>query len=240
MEQVFVVHRRGFYGGDWPQGFFALDAAAARSLLRDFAARGQFVPRDQAEEQPAWKQLIPYCVLRTPDSVFCVQRKAAQTEARLHGKLSIGIGGHINPESGQGPDQASNAFTVSHFESALRRELTEELHGADGRSPPASFCGILNDDQNPVGRVHTGLVYTIDWPASRTNAELPTVREVSKMSGSFRSLAEMRQLWQDPAHLESWTRTLVEAGIAGAAAVPQQPEATPHPSRPARDLEDSL
>ncbi|MEC7584027.1 MAG: hypothetical protein VYE77_06895 [Planctomycetota bacterium] len=240
MEQVFVVHRRGFFSGNWPQGFLALDAASARDLLRKFAASGEFVPRDQAEENPAWKQLIPYCVLRTPDRVLCVQRKSAQTESRLHGKLSIGIGGHINPEPGQTPDQASNTFTPSHFESALRRELTEELHGADGRKPLARFCGLLNDDENPVGRVHTGLVYTLDWPATRTDAELPTVREVSKMSGSFRSLAEMRNLWEDPARLETWTRTLVEAGIAGAAAVPRQPNTTPHSSRPARDLEDSL
>ena len=239
MEQVFVVHRRDFFGGDWPQGFLRLEPAEAADLLREFAATGCFVARQPAEQRPEWKQLIPYCVVRAPDAVFCVQRMAAQTETRLHGKLSIGIGGHVNPEPEAGhtettdsPDSAAR-FTASLFESALRRELTEELHGVDGKSPPARFAGILNDEHNSVGRVHTGLVYTIDWPTTRTDAELPSVREVSKMSGSFRSLAEIRELWQDPARLETWTRTLVEAGVAGATAVPRHPSATPLASRPA-------
>ena len=205
MEQVFVVDRRDYFGGRWPQGF--LPVSTAPDLLAEFARRGRFAPRSQAEQQPEWKQLIPYCVVRRPDQVFCVQRKSAQLETRLHGKLSIGIGGHVNPIQ---PDTVVDEVFLRR---SLERELAEELEGVDGRDPQAHFLGFLNDDSNAVGQVHLGLVYAIDLPA-RSTAPV-RVREISKMIGGFRSLAELRPLWQDPDRFESWSGTLIRAGVAG-------------------------
>lgn len=212
MEQVFVVERAAFFAGNWPQGFAAADAATP-ALLEQFAARGFFVDRPDAEQNPAWKQLIPYCVLRRPEAVFCVQRKAAQSEARLHRLLSIGIGGHINPAPAAGTDAA--AF----FAAALRRELDEEMLGLAAWQAQPLFQGLLNDDSNEVGRVHAGLVYAIDLPEQTPTLELPRIQEVSKMAGGFRSLAELEPLWQDPGRFETWSRLLFQAGIAGKRAV---------------------
>ena len=212
MEQVFVVQRRDFFGGRWPQGFVPLEGDAAASLLGAFCRAGFFEPRAAAEENPEWKQLIPYCVVRRPGHVFCVQRKAAQSEGRLHGKLSIGIGGHVNPDSGS---PAAEGF-LRH---ALMRELAEELHGTATQGFAPCFLGILNDDGNAVGQVHAGLVYAVDLPARDSGGEPLRVRERSKMEGGFRGLAELRPLWQDPGRFESWSRILIEAGVAGSMAV---------------------
>lgn len=220
VEQVFVVPRRDFFAGDWPQGFTALGESTA-ALLPQFLARGRFVDRPAAEQDPSHKQLIPYCVLRRPDQVFCVQRKAAQTEARLHHLLSIGIGGHINPMPQLLPTTTAEAF----FGAALDQELTEELafldNGGDpaGAAPIPALCGLLNDDSTEVGAVHCGLVYALDLPAPGPGVPIVRVREVSKMAGGFRHLAELANLWQDPARFESWSRILFHAGFAGPNAV---------------------
>jgi len=214
MEQVFVVERRRFFGGVWPQGFVAA-AHLPSGLLRELAAAGTFVDRDVAEQDPARKQLIPYCVLRRPQAAFCVQRKTTQSEIRLHRLLSIGIGGHINPDPAAPPPTAAEPF----FLGALWRELDEEMQGLAPASTQPLFQGLLNDDGNDVGQVHAGLVYSIDCADPAPERPLPRIREVSKMAGGFRSLAELEPLWQDPRRFESWSRLLFQAGIAGKRAV---------------------
>src|SRR4029079_3380241 len=55
-----------------------------------------FIDRPTAEKSPQYKQIIPYVVIRHEDSFFLLERTSNQTESRLHHKLSLGIGGHIN------------------------------------------------------------------------------------------------------------------------------------------------
>lgn len=217
MEQVFVVRRSDFFGGAWPNGYSALTKGAGNQLLQQFQARGFFADRATAEDEPAWKQVIPYCVIRRPGQVFCVQRKSTQTEARLHGLLSIGIGGHVNPC--QQPEGASAPATgAEFFTGALARELSEELYLRLPIGSAPCLLGILNDDSTAVGKVHFGLVYALDLPSPRSPGASQRdlrVREISKMVGGFRCLVELLPLWQDPARFESWSRILLEAGVAG-------------------------
>lgn len=201
-EFVFVVDRdRFFAGGDWPQGFRAWSEDAARARVRDFEAAGRFEPRSVAEENPAWKQLIPYCLVRCGAEWFCVQRLPKGGETRLHGKLSLGIGGHVNPEDTAGYDDAP-------LTGALLRELHEELVlPADGL-PPARPLGLINDDSNAVGRVHTGLVFELAIP--ERGRDWVAVRERTKLRGGFRRVYGPDSLWQDRAILESWSMLLLE------------------------------
>jgi len=213
MEQVLVVRRDDFFAGSWPHGFQPLGASDGATLLERFRQASFFVERPAAEQQSAWKQLIPYCVIVRTDEVFCVQRKKAQTEDRLHGLLSIGIGGHVNP----GPEDPRTG-APGFFAAALRRELDEELVIPWQELPPPELIGLLNDDSNAVGQVHVGLAYRLESRNHRPGeppAEHLRVREISKMVGGFRSLVELEPLWQDPQRFESWSRILLEAGIAG-------------------------
>ena len=227
MSEVLVVDRVRLFGGDWPQGFTPIAPAAVDAFLQDALTDSRYEDRVTAERTPAWKQWIPYCVLRcapgpfeaaaTPDrGVFAVQRTKGQGETRLHGAWSIGLGGHVEPEDGRPTTAAGVA--QAFFTAALRRELTEELLWVPTCLPDLQprLLGLVNDDSTEVGRVHAGLAYVLDLPLAVPSAQRSVgIREVSKMHGGFTHLVELRKLWQNPAQLETWSRLLVDAGILG-------------------------
>jgi len=225
-EQVFVVDRAAFFGGDWPQGYQPIDAPDT------FVARamrlGRFVERDEAERTPAWKQWIPYCMLRCGDwgpdgdpqsrGVLLVQRTNKGGEARLHESWSIGLGGHINPVDEQPLGQDPTAPDAqAFFAAALQRELHEELRLPDAPLPTPRLLGLINDDSTNVGQVHAGLAYCVDLPQPLAEArEMVGIREISKMRGGFTHLVEFAELWQTPSQFESWSQFLIQAEIVGA------------------------
>lgn len=208
MEFVYVVRRRDFFSGDWPQGFTPASAAAAHDVLGAFAQRGFFVERREAERCADWKQLIPYCVLTRGEEVYAVRRLAAGSEGRLHGRWSIGLGGHVGPE-----DLGAGDSAETFLGRALRRELDEEL--AMPVASPAAFLGVVNDDRTEVGQVHVGLVHRVEVRAT------VVVREISKMEGGFRNLVELAHLWQDPTRFESWSRIVLAELFFGRESVHQ-------------------
>jgi predicted NUDIX family phosphoesterase len=165
---------------------------AGETALADVIRRlGTFRPRSAMEEDPRWKQVIPYPVLRDRDRWFLMRRTRAGADARLHDRFSIGVGGHVNPADG-GLD--------GDLSKALRREWTEEL---DVDFVPAfRFVGLLNDDTTPVGAVHLGLVYEGD-AAGRPVA----IRETDKLTGRF---AESHEVAAVAESLETWSRLAFE------------------------------
>jgi predicted NUDIX family phosphoesterase len=231
MAQVFVVERADFFGGVWAQGFVPMAGAQGDEFLERAYAAGRFVERELAERTPAWKQWIPYCLLRcvnpdgTVEGLFSVQRTKGQSEARLHGLHSLGLGGHVEPQDDDQSPGVNSGHGRRFFAESLARELTEELHIKEDTARTASFLGLLNDDSTAVGSVHAGLVYAIDLPMSLDEARNSVhVREISKMSGGFGSLVEFRILWQDRSRFETWSQLLVDAGAAlltGPSSIPQ-------------------
>ena len=229
--QVFVVDRDALFDGIWPQGYHRLHDS--NSFLARARGLGRFVDREEAESNPAWKQLIPYCMLRCGDwspsgrpadrGVFLVQRTKKGGETRLHNSLSIGLGGHIEPiDMGTGQTVKADISEVNEartfFASALGRELSEELALPPANQVPAPrLLGLINDDSTEVGEVHAGLAYSIDFafplPAGR---EMVGIREVSKLQGGFRHLVELANLWQTQEQFESWSQFLIQAEISGA------------------------
>lgn len=152
---------------------------------------GAYRPRSEMEQDPAWKQVIPYPVLRDGDAWFLMRRTRAGSDPRLHDRYSIGVGGHVNPEDG-GLD--------GNLEPALRREWHEEL--VVDFVPEFRFIGLLNDDTTPVGEVHLGVVYEGD-AAGRPVA----IRETDKLSGAFVASAEVAAVAD---RLETWSRIAFE------------------------------
>ena len=114
----------------------------------------RFMPRAQAETNPAFKQIIPYVVITDGRSVLHYVRGKKAGEQRLVSKGSIGIGGHINDE-----DHSLFAVGLQAFQEAVRREVCEELsvQGAFDAKP----VGLINDDSTEVGRVHFGVVHLL-------------------------------------------------------------------------------
>src|SRR6266702_344506 len=93
-ENVLVVRRSLF---DRFGNFHGLNFEPEK-YLDALLSRGNnfFLPRAQAENDPAYKQIIPYALLAFEKKVlYCVRGKKAG-EKRLVAKGSIGIGGHMN------------------------------------------------------------------------------------------------------------------------------------------------
>src|SRR3954454_9273568 len=94
-EDVLGLRREDVPGGvDW-RGVVERPLSPYLDALR---LRGEFRPRPDAEQDPSWKQVIPYVVLRDGDAIFLMRRTRAGGDERLHDRYSIGIGGHVNPQ----------------------------------------------------------------------------------------------------------------------------------------------
>jgi predicted NUDIX family phosphoesterase len=194
IERVLVLPRTEVPGGTAFSGVRRTDEAAFAALRAATAAHGRYVDRPVAEESPHLKQLIPYVVVRDGGRVFLMERTDAGGDARLHRKASIGVGGHLNPvDDGQDP-----------LDAGLRREWSEELI-ADWE-PEFRLIGLLNDDSNPVGSVHLGVVFEVKAAGRPVD-----VLETQKLSGRMATPAEVAEAWP---RLETWSQ-LVAAELLG-------------------------
>lgn len=161
--------------------------AALAEVIRD---HGTFMERPAAEVDPAHKQVIPYVVVRDGSRTFLMERTAAGGDPRLHHKASIGVGGHLNPvDDGADPLRAG-----------LRREWEEELDAA--WEPDFRLVGLLNDDSNPVGSVHLGVVFVVE-AAGRPIA----VREHDKLTAR---MATAEELLTARERMETWSRLVAD------------------------------
>lgn len=117
--------------------------------LKLIQEKQEFMPRNLAEENFDYKQIIPYLVFQHNDTYFLMQRKSGSSEQRLANKYSLGIGGHLREEDMEG---------ATLFDWA-RREFEEEINYTGNLE--ITPLGILNDDSNDVGKVHVGFVFLL-------------------------------------------------------------------------------
>lgn len=142
-----------------------------------------FMDRGVAEEDPTHKQLIPYCVFRYGSKILHYTRGKSGGESRLHAKISVGVGGHINPI-----DTGDGRTGPQAYYAAVARELEEELEIKSQYN--SRIIALLNDDSNTVGQVHLGVVHLLELDgteiASREDAlsEL-TFTELSVLRGEM-------------------------------------------------------
>jgi predicted NUDIX family phosphoesterase len=190
VERVLVLPRDRVPGGCDFTGIRPADEAALDQMRELLVGHARFLERPIAEANPAFKQLIPYVVVRNGELVFLMERTEGGGDARLHGKASIGVGGHLNPVDGH----------VDPLAAGLRREWEEELV-ADWE-PRFRLIGLLNDDTNPVGAVHLGVLFEVD-AAGRALA----VRETEKLSGRWADAAALRAAAE---RLETWSRLVAD------------------------------
>src|SRR6478736_1086077 len=132
---------------------------------------GRYEPRVEMERDPSFKQVIPYLVLRDGRRWFLMRRTDAGGDPRLHGRYSIGVGGHLNPGDGG-------------LLGGLRREWDEEL--VADFVPVFRLVALLNDDTTEVGAVHLGAVYVAD-----AEGRPVTIRETDKLTGEFVEAADV-------------------------------------------------
>ncbi len=109
-----------------------------------------YIDRDIAENDPSYKQLIPYCFITRTNELFYYGRSKKGSEERLHNLFSLGVGGHINPCDGNDKE------TIA---AACKRELDEEIEYTNFNG--GVFAGLINDDSDAVNSVHFGVVFHI-------------------------------------------------------------------------------
>ena len=192
MEQVLVVDRAALEARLGGQIFTTAGIDAIRQFI---LAQHTFLPRAQAEYDNTVKQIIPYVLIRRGEKYFLLRRLKKQTEARLHDKLSLGVGGHINP---------SEKTAADPIEAGLRRELAEEVDVPGIKS--LACVGVLNETTGGVSDYHAALVYVLE-----TDGEV-TVRETEKMSGTWATPEELETVRD---RLETWSQIALEAVIQG-------------------------
>ncbi|MFN0198622.1 MAG: phosphoesterase [Planctomycetaceae bacterium] len=186
VEHVLVVPTLLFHEIGHFQGFSPKSEPYLNILLDP--AVTSYRPRNLMEQDPSFKQLIPYCIFRCQGEIFHYRRGKAGEEGRLHSKRSIGIGGHISTLDQNG--------THSVYREGMQREIAEEV--ILSASYQEHCIGMINDDLTEVGKVHLGIVHIFELDAPKV---LP--REKSILETGFASPAE---LVQDFESFETWSQ----------------------------------
>jgi predicted NUDIX family phosphoesterase len=200
VERVLVVPTELFRGIGYFQGFCHEPQRYLEALLSP--EHTSYRPRHEVEEDPGYKQLIPYVIFRHRDaggqtSVFQYTRGKGQGEGRLHSKRSVGVGGHISIDD----DRSVGRDT---YNEGMRRELEEEV--IIDTQHALSCVGLINDDETPVGQVHLGVVHLCDVSQPRV---LP--REDAIHAAGFQPASA---LLADLDGFETWSQICLRALFA--------------------------
>ena len=126
-------------------------------------------------------------MLHDEDRIFLMRRTKVGRDERLRERWTIGIGGHINPGDGD-------------IVGGLRREWREELK-ADFE-PDFELVGLLNDDSDPVGAVHVGVVFRAE-----ARGRPVAIRETDKLEGAFVTPAQAMRVYDV---METWSSLLID------------------------------
>lgn len=193
-EQVFgfkrtVLDELGSFQG------FSRDVARYLPPILDPKNNG-FRPRSLAENDPSFKQLIPYVVITDGEKILHYVRGKKSGEKRLVSKGSIGIGGHINADD----HSLFCASPEESFRNAVRREVNEEIN-VEGEFD-AEIIGLINDDSTGVGSVHLGVVHLLWRLPSQVNKKEQMITQMD-----FLPLCDLIRKKET---LETWSQLCLE------------------------------
>ena len=193
MEKVMVVRREHLFGENNEKHFSGFKSINEFNPLHAIKTSHLFLPRNDVENNPAYKQIIPYVVFLTRDKkIFLYRRLKNSDEARLHEKYSIGIGGHINPV-----DSSSNALLAG-----MKRELEEEV-ACDIEEQ--KLCGFINLDHTSVDSVHFGAVFIVKGNSIE-------VKERDKIEGKLMDIEKAGRYYDK---MEDWSKVVYDALVRG-------------------------
>jgi predicted NUDIX family phosphoesterase len=193
-ENVLVVRRNLFE----QLGSFQGLNFEPENYLNLLLSRGNnfFFPRAQAENDPAYKQIIPYVLLAFQDRVLHYVRGKKAGEQRLVAKGSIGIGGHMNES-----DESLFACDEQAYRAGVEREVNEEIK-IDTQFEDR-IVALLNDDTTEVGRVHLGIVHVFRLAQQKVEK-----REAMITNLAFLTKAELLNRLES---LETWSQICVDS-----------------------------
>ena len=193
-ENVLVVRRNLFE----QLGSFQGLSFEPEKYLNVLLSRGNnfFLPRAQAENDSAYKQIIPYVLFAFQDRVLHYVRGKKAGEQRLVAKGSIGIGGHMNES-----DESLFAWDEQAYRAGVEREVNEEIK-IDTQFQEG-IVALLNDDTTEVGRVHLGIVHVFRLAQQKVEK-----REAMITNLAFLTKAELLNRRES---LETWSQICADS-----------------------------
>ncbi|QWQ38162.1 NUDIX domain-containing protein [Gemella sp. zg-570] len=164
-EQILVVERNIIFDNEKNNfyGFIPKSDEKVSNIRKTFS-NYQVKRRGDMEEDPSYKQLISYTLVKDKKTgnVLVYTRLIGGGEARLHGKSSVGIGGHMNNVAEKNIDEILKINASREVEEEIGIDFQEVLDNIE-------FIGLINDDKEEVGKVHIGLVYIVEVDKEKIN-----------------------------------------------------------------------
>lgn len=172
------------------------DKHITKQITENIARTYSTMRRGDAEENPNYKQPIPYVVLKRGNEVFSYKRLTGGGEQRLHNQISLGVGGHLNDVEGL------DFYGV--LADGLQRELSEELF-INSNKLTLNTVGLINDDSNDVGKVHIGMLVIGELPLD----EEVSVQETDQLLGEWIKIEDLKQpeIYNS---LETWSQFVAD------------------------------
>ena len=186
-EKILVVAKEKLFHGADLTGFQPLQSFAEYQCIIEM--HKEFLWRSKMEVDPAYKQICPYLIFNYKDKFFLMQRKNSASEQRLKNKYTFGIGGHIREEDITGKD----------MEAWADREFNEEISYSGTYTMKA--LGLINDESNPVGHVHTGFAFLLQG----TSDDIEIRSELKH--GQLLTLKECESYFND---MEPWSQLIFD------------------------------
>ncbi len=157
-----------FVNGQWQGLLTGPQANELRELFEDHA---DWRPRDEAEKDGSWQQLIPFGVFKVGEKYAELKRGTEGSHSRLYQRYTLGIGGHVMRRE---YDESQS------LEMWMEQKFHEELH-YEG-TVKVNFLGILNDNSDALGKNHLGLVYVLEGNVEEFKAKKHTESRLVKLS----------------------------------------------------------
>jgi len=188
-EKILCIKTEDFFKkGEW-EGFKTANLDYYKKLIKE---KQIFMPREDIEEDPSYKQIIAQVLLRHNDRYF-LHKQEDSTEGRLNGLWPLFLGGHI--------EEFDNEPDKDIIETALLRELDEEVTmGAN--ITKKEFLGLVYiDNQTTVTKVHTGLVYLFDIDSEDVHIKEDGLKDIGFVTLDF--------LKENVEKLTPWSRLII-------------------------------
>ena len=174
---------------------FQFIEARDRGRVHALVEQGFFQSRYDCEFDELVLQPIPYVLLFGPERTVFSYVRASDIkdygDARLFGKHSVGVGGHVTRED-----------APYFIRQCLEREVEEEVQVQGGLSEPR-MVGTLMAYDTAVDRVHFGLIFGL-----HTEGKIEP-KELSLVSGKMTLIADIMGDPQAQRKFETWSKILI-------------------------------
>ncbi|MBF0715521.1 NUDIX domain-containing protein [Gemelliphila palaticanis] len=192
-EQILVVNRKEIFSDEKNAfyGFISLEDSRVEEIVKTFE-KYEVKRRGDMEEDPSYKQLIGYVLVKDKNTkeVLVYKRLVGGGESRLHGKASVGIGGHMNDVENTPIEEIVKINAAREIEEEIGISFDEALNSLN-------FVGLINDDKEEVGKVHIGLIYVCEVDKNKVKVTEDDTLKIEWLNSNEAKKVENYESWSE-------------------------------------------